>query len=116
MRSIILAASLLVMAGAAYAADDPLASRYGNTVIATEADGSQTYLYFNADHTLSAKHGFWFSKGSWELKDDQLCTTYDTPRPGIGKQECSPATSRQVGDKWQGHGRAVKLVKGIVSF
>lgn len=113
MRFSILALSLLAAAGVAYADDDPMASRFGNTTIATDRDGTQTKIYYRADHTLTAVSGFWASKGQWEIKDGQLCLTYENTRPKVGTRECVSADAHKVGDKWKHNGKSVTLIEGV---
>ena len=98
------------VAGAAMAADDPMAGTYGNTVVVTNAKGETTKLWIAKDGTFkgeSAK-GDKFS-GKWTLKDNnkQYCSTADlpanapagTPAP---KETCTElAGVHKAGDKWE---------------
>jgi hypothetical protein len=115
MRSLYIAALLVVLAsGAALAKEDVMASRYGNTMISTDRDGSTTKHYYRADHTFTAKHGYdWSSDGTWSLEAGRLCLTYQFKRPGLGNSECRTAELRQIGEKWVDNGRRTTLVKGI---
>lgn len=85
----------------AFAADDPMASRYGNTVVVKGADGKDTKLHYNQDGTMTviqpdgAK-----GTGKWSMKGDKLCVTPDAG-PTAGKEQCNPFTAgKKVGDSW----------------
>lgn len=113
MRSLFFAAAMIALTGAALAQDDPMASRYGNTTIATDPDGSQTKIYYRADHTFTATHGFWKSEGTWSVEDGKLCLTYQNVRPKVGSRECVSAEAHNIGDKWRHNGRSITLVEGL---
>lgn len=114
MRSIVLAVSFLaVAAGAAFAGDDPMGTRYGNTTLALDPDGTVTRLYYRADHTLLVKRADWQSDGSWDVKDGKLCLHYKIARPGVGGSECVSSEPHAVGDVWIHHGRNITLVAGL---
>jgi hypothetical protein len=93
----ILAAAML--ATAAIAAADPMASRYENTVTITDATGT-TKIHYNKDGTMTtigpdgAK-----GTGKWTMKDGKLCVTLDQG-PNAGKEGCNPFAERKVGDSW----------------
>ncbi|MEJ0042558.1 MAG: hypothetical protein WDM81_10225 [Rhizomicrobium sp.] len=57
------------------------------------------------------------SKGTWEIKDGQVCRTYDPPPPGISNPLCVPADPHKIGDTWtvtvNGQTRNVSLAAGI---
>ena len=100
----------LSFAGAAIAAEDPMATAYGNTVIVTNAKGEVSKLWIAKDGTFkgeSAK-GEKFT-GKWALKDNntKYCSTVDlpanapkgTPAP---KESCSEFKgSHKAGEKWE---------------
>ena len=114
MRSILLAASILMFAaGAAPAGEDVMASRYGNTTIATDPDGTLTRLYYRADHSFVAKRAAWQSDGSWQITDGKLCLAYKITRPGVGDSECVSSEPHAIGDVWVHNGRYVTLVAGL---
>lgn len=97
------------LAGAAMAADDPMAGAYGNTVVVTNAKGEASKLWIAKDGTFkgeSAK-GEKFT-GKWALKENntKYCATADlpanapkdTPAP---KEACSEFKGpHKAGDKW----------------
>ena len=113
MRATIIAAALLALMGAACAGEDQMASRYANTTIATDPDGTQTKLYYRPDHSFTAKRGDWSSDGSWAIEDGKLCLNYKIERPGVGMRECVSAEAHKIGEKWVHNGRTVTLVEGI---
>jgi hypothetical protein len=71
---------------------------FGNTVVATRADGSVDRLYFNADHSYTVVRAGGTEEGQWTLSGDQFCMT-----PTGGQPACSPAppADKRVGDSWQ---------------
>jgi hypothetical protein len=115
MRSIIIAGVALVATTAvSFADDDIMATRYGNTVIAKSAS-NEAHLYYNADHTFTGKVvGMTIVlKGTWELKGNQICSTYDPPLPGMTNPTCTQLDAHKVGDTWTSGDRTVTLVQGI---
>jgi hypothetical protein len=121
MRAILIgAAAAALFASAAMADDSVLASRFGNTTIATEASGQTVKLYYNADHTFTTKSGAQTASGTWKLDGGTVCLTYSsaTALPlGMTNPTCVPVTAHAVGDTWTvGDGaqkRTITLVKGI---
>jgi hypothetical protein len=106
---------------AALAADDPMASYYGNTVIGKSALG-ESHTHYKADHTftadLSSDQGSMQTQGTWELNDKgEVCRTYSTPIPGFPSVICNPWSAHKVGDRWQvtfnGRTSEASLVAGI---
>lgn len=113
MRMIILAATLVALSTTFAYAEDLMASRYGNTTIATDSKGVQTKIYYKADGTLTGKQGTVTFTGSWKVDKGQVCLT-NTPAPaGMTNPFCAPVKARKVGDTWKAADRTVTLVKGI---
>jgi len=115
MRSMVFAAAFAAISVSHAYADDIMASRYGNTTMATDAKGVQTKIYYQADGTLTAKQGAMDFKGTWKLgAKDQLCLTFDKEQPqGMTNPFCVTVTAHKVGDTWKAGDRTVILVKGI---
>jgi len=119
MRKIVLTslAAFALAATVAVAADDVMASRYGNTTVSTDSKGVETKVYYSADHTFTTKQGTQSGKGTWKVDGGNLCLTFETPPPGAPNPLCSPAAAHKVGDTWTvGEGdqkRTVKLVAGV---
>jgi hypothetical protein len=119
MRKIVLASlAALALAGTiAVAADDVMATRYGNTTVSTDAKGVETKIYYNADHTFTMKTGTMAGKGTWKVDGSTICLTFDTPPPGAPNPLCTPVAAHKVGDSWTtGEGdqkRSIKLVAGV---
>ena len=104
MKRILAAAALAAFSASfAIAADDPMASRYGNTIATTTADGKPAgNAYYNADHTMSRKTPDGKEmKGTWKLDGDKLCITQTDPAPAPDmKPTCLPFAQHKVGDSW----------------
>jgi hypothetical protein len=114
MRLIFLAVAAMAVAGAAFAGDDPMAERYGNTTIITNTDGTQIRYYYSPDHTFTVIVGVWLSEGTWAINGEKLCRTYKVAPIGVLNPECVPADKRHVGDSWNRPlGGTGTLVKGI---
>ena len=113
MRTIILAAGFAALSVSLAYADDIMASRYGNTTIATEANGTTTKLYYAAGGTFTGKQGTMDFKGTWKIDGDKICLHFATPVPGYAEPFCPPVVAHKVGDKWKAGGRDVTLVQGI---
>lgn len=119
IRTLILSAvASMAVAGAAFAADDPMATRFGNTVEATNAKGEVTKLWYAEDGTFTGNANGTDFKGTWALKDNQVCLTQTEPAPAAGQTNpvCNPVMAKAVGDSWTvGEGDAqmtIKLVAG----
>ena len=106
----LLGASALValsVAGAAIAADDPMAGAYGNTVVVTNEKGETSKIWINKDGTYKVEANGKTGTGKWVLKDanKKYCSTPDAsadakaPAP---KETCTDfAGAHKAGDKWQ---------------
>jgi len=97
-------ACVALSASLAFAADDPMASRYGNTIVAKTADGKEAgRTYYNADGTMSRKTPDGKeSKGTWKIEGDKICITQTDPAPAAGAAPtCLPFPgAKNVGDTW----------------
>jgi len=113
MRTIMLAASFAALSASLTYADDIMASRYGNTTIATDAKGVQTKIYYAAGGTFTGKQGTMNFKGTWNVADGKVCLHFDTPVPGYPEPFCPPVAAHKIGDKWKAGDRDVTLVKGV---
>jgi hypothetical protein len=121
MRIVLMSTAFAVlMTTAAFADDSVLASRFGNTTIATDTTGAQQKLYYNADHTFTAKVGAQTINGTWKIDGGNVCLTYQSTAnlpATMPNPTCLPVVAHNVGDTWTtGDGamkRTVTLVKGI---
>jgi hypothetical protein len=113
MRTMILAATFAVLSSSLAYADDVMASRYGNTTIATDSKGVQTKIYYSADGTLSGKQGALNFKGTWKIANGEVCLHMSVAVPGMTEPFCRPVAARKVGDTWKAGDRTVTLVSGI---
>ncbi|MBV9330078.1 MAG: hypothetical protein JOZ55_00840 [Alphaproteobacteria bacterium] len=107
----------------AWAAENPMADTFGNTVISKSANGESRTHYKKdgtLDATLSSPLGSITLSGTWKLNDKgELCRTYSNPPPmlPIPNPLCTPFTQHKVGDSWTvkigDQSRTVTLVQGI---
>ena len=122
MNKFLIAASLAALCIApVFAADDPMASFYGNTIVST--GGSATLrTHYRADHTFDFTGSMMFMsktfKGTWALDGKGiLCRTYigDAP-PDTSNPQCSPFVPRKVGDVWKSkdNTRTITMKAGIL--
>ena len=89
--------------GTALAADDVMASRYGNTTKATNAQGEVTKLWYEADGTFTGEAQGNMIKGTWKIDGDKVCLTQTdpAPEPDAPTNQCNPVTAHNVGDSWE---------------
>jgi hypothetical protein len=92
-------------ASLAFAADDPMSSRYGNTVVIKGPDGKEVgRVYYDADKKVTRKFADGNEqKGTWSMEGANLCfnQTEPAPKPAEAKQ-CSPFPgAKNVGDTWE---------------
>lgn len=114
MRSILLASAVALVATAAFAGDEIMASRFGNTTITKDGSGNETHLYYSADHTFTGKQGATAFKGTWMLKDaGTICLTSDPAIPNTPNPVCNPISAHKVGDSWSAGPYTISLVAGI---
>lgn len=90
----------------AFAADDPMADFYGNTIVSS-GGSAQIRTHYHADHSFDFTGSMMLVhrsfKGTWALDDKgYLCRTYigsvppDKPNP-----DCTPFVPRKLGDSWK---------------
>jgi YD repeat-containing protein len=86
----------------ALASDDPMANRYGNTTVVTNAKGEVTKLMYNKDGTMTIVQPDGSKiTGKWAVKEGKLCITPDGG-PMAGKEQCNPFDpSKKVGESWE---------------
>jgi len=106
MKRILSGIALTIMSlSFANAADDPMASRYGNTLVVKSPDGKEVIrLYYDAGGAMSAKLADGkTTKGTWKLEGDKLCVTQTEPPPdaSMTAPQCTPFSgAKKVGDTW----------------
>lgn len=97
-------AALALSTTLAIAADDPMASRYGNTVVAKGADGKEVgRSYYNSDGTLTRKTADGKeTKNTWKLENGKVCITQTDPAPPATMAPVCLAFpgEKKVGDSW----------------
>jgi len=113
MRILVMSAAFAIGFITLASAEDIMASRYGNTTITKDADGSQSKLYYKADGTFTGKRGIIEFGGTWKLEGGNVCLTFNLALPGMQNPTCAPVAAHKVGDTWTGAGRTVTLVQGI---
>jgi len=107
MKRIMTALALVIMSlSFAHAADDPMASRYGNTLVIKGPDGKEIIrLYYDAGGTYSGKTPDGKTvKGTWKMDGDKLCVTQTEPPPDatMTGPQCTPFSgAHKVGDTWE---------------
>jgi len=112
-RVLAAAAALSLLAGSAVAGDEVMASRYGNTVITTDASGMSSTIYYEPDHSFSGQQGDQSLSGSWEVKGSSICLTFTSaPPPGYPNPICTPVQAHAVGDSWTSGPFTVQIVEG----
>ena len=89
----------------ALAADDPMASRYGNTLVIKGADGKEVIrLYYDQGGALSTKTPDGkTTKATWKMDGEKICVTQTDPAPPpeMPSPQCTPFTgSHNVGESW----------------
>ncbi|HTQ13629.1 MAG TPA: hypothetical protein VMH86_07120 [Rhizomicrobium sp.] len=122
MRNLFLAGlALALCAGPAWADDDVMASRYGNTIVVHLPNGGPVvHMYYNADHTFSGRvktgqQGMpdYILHGTWKIEGNKICNTYDPLPPGQKNPSCNTIDAHNVGDTWTAEGRTITIVPGI---
>jgi hypothetical protein len=120
MRRFAFGIAAVLFATAAMADDSVMASRFGNTTVSTDSAGVKSKLYYNADHTFTAKVGDQAVSGTWKVDGGTICLTYSGGAmlpPTMPNPTCLPVVAHKVGDTWTtGDGamkRTVTLVQGI---
>lgn len=100
----------------AFAGDEVMASRYGNTTVVTTANGTVMKIWYNTDHTWTGEMAGAPTGGTWKVDGSTLCVTYNNPPPGAANPTCSAAMERKIGDHWmvgEGAGQlSITLVAG----
>ena len=101
MKTTFLALAMVAaLASQAFAGDDLMQSRFGNTTVVTTAQGVVIKIWYNADHTWTGMMGTTPASGTWKLDGMQLCVSYANPPAGMVNPTCSEAQNRKVGDHW----------------
>lgn len=107
------AAALLFSATAAFAGEEVMASRIGNTTVTTDASGMSSKIYYEADHTFTGLANDQELAGTWQLKGSQVCLTFSSaPPPGYPATICTPVSAKNVGDSWTSGPFSVQLLEG----
>jgi len=113
MRTILLATAFAFAVTAAIADDSVLASRFGNTTITKDANGTENRIYYAADHTFTGKQGANSFKGTWKIDGGTICLTADPAIPNTPNPACVPVSPHAVGDTWTAGPYTVSLVAGV---
>ena len=84
----------------AFAAADPMASRYGNTIVISGPDGKEVgRVYYDADHKVVRKLADGKEvKGTWAMEGANLCFTQTDPAPATPAEakQCTPFQARRT--------------------
>lgn len=95
-----IAMALILLTGAAFAGDEVMASRFGNTTVITTAAGGVIKIWYEADHTLTFVAGGQTSHGTWALEGAMLCVSVVPPPEGMAAKVCNPFALHNVGESW----------------
>ncbi len=101
-------------------AADVMSGFFGNTMVIEVPGMGEMKMMYNKDKTYEGSGLMGEIKGTWEVKEGQLCTTQVSPEPQPGQPNpnCRPAEARKAGDSWQMESPAgpltVTLKKGKV--
>jgi opacity protein-like surface antigen len=122
MKTFLLAAFLAVLCAApALAAEDVMASFYGNTAVSTGGP-VEIHTHYRADHTFDFVGSAMFMshtfRGTWVLDGKgNICRTYigDLP-PDTTNPSCAPIVAHKLGDTWKSKDgvRTITLKAGIL--
>ena len=106
-------AALALSATAAFAGEEVMASRFGNTTITSDASGMSSKIYYEADHSFTGIQGELQLAGTWEVKGSQICLTFSSEAPpGYPNPICTPVSNHAVGETWSAGPFTVQLVAG----
>jgi len=123
MRQLLITASIAALcATPAFAADDVMASTYGNTIVST-GGMSEVHTHYRADHSFDMVGSMMGMsktfKGNWALDGKgNLCRTFDGDLPpNTTNPLCTPVAAHKIGETWtvdaNGSTRTVTLKAGI---
>ena len=122
MRAVVLGTILsFALALPAFAEEDVMAARYGNTTDSVDAKGIHTKIYYSADHSFKAAIADLQVHGTWKVENGNVCLTFVDPPANLPSTfpnpTCLPVTAHKVGDTWTtGEGamaRSVSIKPGI---
>jgi hypothetical protein len=91
----------------AFAATDPMASFYGNTIVSS-GGSVQIRTHYNADHSFNLTGSMMLMhrnfNGTWALDGKgNLCRTYiGSVPPKTPIPDCTPFVPRKIGESWKG--------------
>jgi opacity protein-like surface antigen len=119
---LITAAIAALCATPAFAADDVMASTFGNTIVST-GGMSEVHTHYRADHSFDMAASMMGMsrtfKGTWALDGKgNLCRTFDGEAPpDTANPLCLPIAAHKLGDTWtveaNGKTRTATLRPGI---
>ena len=101
-----LVSGLVLSAASAAQAEVDMSVLFENTVVLTAVTADReiaTNYHYNPDNTVHIVIGERDASGSWELKGDDLCTTFTSPQ-GQAQEMCAPAselTGATPGSTWE---------------
>jgi hypothetical protein len=100
---IVLALALCLAPANSASAAGPMDSLFGNTVVVTVPMIGKFKTTYQKDGTYNTLGPMGPLKGSWTLKDGQLCRTQTEPAPSaqMTNPRCEKLEPHTVGDTWQ---------------
>ena len=104
-KSVALCAALWMAASVALAAGGPMAPYYGNTLHETRANGTQSWFFFDRDHSFHTRdQAGHLREGRWSLNaQGETCITM-AGQSRTARPACVKLQAQQVGDHWDRQG------------
>ena len=102
MKKIMLAAlAAIALTTSAFAGDEVMATRFGNTTKVTYPGNMVVKIWYSADHTFTGESGGNAIAGTWKIDGDKICVTTTTgSMPNMPATQCNPVAARKVGESW----------------
>jgi hypothetical protein len=95
------AAAAILLTASAFAGDDVMATRFGNTTKVTYANGMVVKVWYNADHSFTGEANGNAIAGTWKIEGDKICVTTTTGAvANMPATQCNPVVARKVGETW----------------
>lgn len=102
MKTMMLAAvAALALTSSAFAGDEVMASRFGNTTKVTYPGNMVVKIWYAADHTFTGDANGNAIGGTWQVDGAKICVSTTTGAvPNMPATQCNPVAERKVGETW----------------